>query len=504
MPAGWIRVVLSVSLMAAGAVVAAPAAGATGPEDAPGLERYYGQELRWRGCEDAQLDAAGAQCANVVVPLDYTDPDGRTLTLAVSRIAATDPAQRRGILMSNPGGPGGAGLRYMVSTQQNFSEQVRARYDLIGMDPRGIGRSDKVSCALPVPSILFSAGYDLFGYARDTALAGALATACVTPDPDKIRNITTRNTARDMDIVRSALGEQKFSYFGASYGTYLGSVFTQMFPDRVDRVVLDSAVDPDMIWTGHYQHMGPANEYALDDWAAWAAKHNDEYRFGATAPEVRAFVADTIRRAGAHPVFNTSFLVDEHTVPLMVFALLANPQWNARLATVVRMISDGANGLPIDLDDLKAKVTAAVPLEAASLAAVLCGDRAAPRDPAWYLANIERTRATQPIFGAFANNITACAYWPDPVEPPTEIGNAHPALILASTHDTRTVYEEGVALHRRLTGSRLVTLADTRIHGAFRAGLSPCVTDAVNTYLAEGTLPAEDISCAADPSYFPN
>lgn len=505
MPAGWIRFVLSVTVLAAGVVAASPAAGAGagGSDESPGLERYYGQQLQWRECGDQVLDDAGAQCSNVLVPLDYTKPDGRTLTIAISRIAATDPAQRRGVLLSNPGGPGGTGVRYMVTTQQNLTPEVRARYDLIGMDPRGIGRSDKVSCALPVPSILFSAGFDAFGYARDTALASGLAAACLAPDPDKIRNITTRNTARDMDVVRSAFGEQKINYFGASYGTYLGSVYAQMFPDHIDRSVLDSAVDPERIWTGHYQDMGAINEYALDDWAAWAARHNDEYHFGSTAPEVRAFVMDMIRRAGAHPVFNTSFLVDEHTVPLMVFALLANPQWNARLATVVRMISDGANGLPIDLDDLKARVTAAVPLEAASLAAVLCGDNAAPRDPAWYLANIEQTRASQPVFGAFANNITACAYWPDPVEAPTKVGNALPALILVSEHDTRTAYQEGVALHQDLTGSRLVTLAGTRIHGAFRVGLSPCVTNAVNTYFAEGTLPATDLTCEPESSYFP-
>ncbi|WP_067699735.1 alpha/beta fold hydrolase [Nocardia jejuensis] len=510
MPAGWIRFVLSVTVLAAVAATPlaqarTPDAGAIGSEAAPGLERYYGQQPTWQGCGDQILDDAQAQCANVTVPLDYAKPDGRTLSIAISRIAATDPARRRGVLLSNPGGPGGSGLRYMATTQKNLSADVRAQYDLIGMDPRGIGRSDKVSCAIPVPSILFSAGFDTFGYARDATLASALATACLTPDADKIRNINTRNTARDMDVVRSALGERTLSYFGASYGTYLGSVYTQMFPERADRIVLDSAVDPDRIWVGHYQDMGPINEYALDDWAVWAARHDDEYHFGATAEQVRAFVTDMIRRAGAHPVFSVSstYLVDEHTVPLMIFALLANPQWNSRLADVVRIISDGANGVPIDLDDLKARVTAAVPLEAASLAAVLCGDRAAPRDPAWYLANIEQARATQPVFGAFANNITACAYWPDPVEPPTEVRNAVPALILVSEHDTRTAYQEGVALHHDLTASRLVTLAGTRIHGAFRVGLSPCVTDAVNTYLADGTLPAADLTCRPDPGYFP-
>lgn len=508
MRAGWARrLVFGVTLLAS-ATVTVPVATRTMPavanaDEQSGLDRFYHQTPAWQPCNDQLLDQAGAQCANVQVPLDYSRPDGRTINLAISRIAATDPDHRRGILLTNPGGPGASGLHYTAMVQPTMSPRVRAEYDLIGMDPRGIGRSDKVNCALPVPTMLFSAGFDVFGYARDTALAAALATGCVAPDADKARYDTTRNTARDMDVIRGIFGEQKLNYYGASYGTYLGSVYTQMFPDRSDRMVLDSAIDPDRYWIGMYQDMGPINEYALDDWAAWAAKHDADYHFGATAADVRGFIEDMIRKAAGHPIFDDMYLVDEHTVPMMLLTLLANPQQNANLATVVRMISDGVSGGPLDMETLKRKITIASPLETGGMASVICGDKAAPRDPAWYYPNIEAARATQPVFGAFANNITACAFWPDPVEPPTEVRNAVPSLILATIHDTRTAYQEGVALHGDLTGSRLVTLADTRIHGAFRKGLSPCVNDAVNTYLADGTLPASDITCEPDPSFFP-
>ncbi|WP_051179408.1 alpha/beta hydrolase [Nocardia concava] len=508
MPAQRIRRLVAVVHATLGATLLTSAvvlpAGPASADAAASLDRFYHQNLDWKPCDIPALDAAGGLCSGVRVPLDYDNPDGRTLTVAISRIPASDPSRRRGILLSNPGGPGGQGLKYSGNlSNELFSPDVRAQYDQIGMDPRGIGRSDPVSCTIPVPTMLFSAGFDLFGYARDTAVAAALATACVGTDAEKARHITTRNTARDMDVIRGVFGESKINYFGASYGTYLGSVYSQMFGDHVDRMVFDSPVDPERYYVGLYQDMGPINEYALDDWAKWAARHDDEYHFGATPEQVRGFIEDLIRRAAGHEIYGSGYLVDEHTIPMMLLALLPNPKLNTNLADVVRMVDSGVSGGPIDMDALKAKIIAAVPLDAAAMAAIMCGDRAAPRDPAWYYANVEAARPSQPVFGAFANNITACAFWPDPIEPATEIHNATPVLMVANVHDTRTAYAEGLALHRDLPESRLVTLADTRVHGAFRPGLSPCVNGIVNTYLATGVRPAEDLTCEPDFSWFP-
>src|SRR5262245_46951202 len=191
-------------------------------------------------------------------------------------------------MLSNPGGPGGPGLSMIADLRDRLTPEVRARYDLIGMDPRGIGRSDRMSCALPLPTMLFSAGFDAFGYARDATLAAALAASCVAPDPEKARSITTRNTARDMDVIRGAFGERELNYYGDSYGTYLGAVYTQMFPQHSDRIVLDSAIDPDRYWIGTYQDMGAVNEAGLDDWANWAARHDADYHFGSSGGQVRA------------------------------------------------------------------------------------------------------------------------------------------------------------------------------------------------------------------------
>jgi pimeloyl-ACP methyl ester carboxylesterase len=499
----WLRGFVVVMVLVVG-LVPVGSAHAQPPGAPAGLDRFYRQRPVWAPCHDAALDAAGAHCAGVLVPLDYSQPGGRTLTIAVSRIAAAVPAHRRGFLLTNPGGPGGPGLTMPVVLRDRVSPAVRADYDLVGMDPRGIGRSDPVQCAVSLPTLMFSAGFDLFGYARDATLAAVLAGDCLASDQQKTRAITTRNTARDMDIVRSVFGDRALNYYGASYGTYLGAVYTQLFPQHSGRIVLDSAVDPDRYWTGMYQDMGPINEYALDDWAAWAARHDAEYRFGRGAAQVRAYVEDLIHRAAGHPIAAAGYLIDEHTVPLMLLALLSNPQENAALGEVVGIVSAAVSGLPFDMNELKAKVTAAVPLQPAGEAAVLCGDKAAPRDPRRYYADIERARATQPVFGAFANNITVCAFWPPPVELPTLVRNDIPVLILQADHDTRTAYPEGVALHRDLSASRLITLAGARIHGTFRQGLSPCLEDAVDTYLSTGVLPSTDLTCHPEPGFFPH
>ncbi|WP_158675652.1 alpha/beta hydrolase [Nocardia stercoris] len=500
----WIRC-LVLSVVVASALPAASAAADPAGDAPAGLERFYHQDITWGPCHDDTLDAAGADCGTVTVPLDYSKPDGRTLTLALSRIAAADPAKRRGVLLTNPGGPGGRGLTMNAAIASRLSQDVRDKYDLIGMDPRGIGRSDSVHCAIPLPTMWFSSGFDTLGFARDGAVAGAWATSCVAPDPEKVRNITTRNTARDLDVLRGVFGEDKLDYYGVSYGTYLGAVYTQMFGDKAGRILLDSALDPNRYWLGMVQDWGPINEYALDDWAAWAARHDDQYHFGTTAPAVRAWVENLIRRAAAHPVASLSpiNLIDEHTVPVMMFSQLANPQANGDLADILAVVDRAVDGQPVDMNELLKSTAGSARIEPGAEAAVMCGDRAAPRDPSWYLAQVDAARATQPVFGAFANDITACAFWPDPLEPTTEVHNDVPALILASDHDPRTAYWEGVAAHQELRGSVLVTLENTRIHGAFRPGLSPCVNDAANTYLSTGVLPSGDLTCQPEASFFP-
>ncbi|MBY8858506.1 alpha/beta fold hydrolase [Nocardia sp. CA2R105] len=185
------------------------------------------QRPQWKSCGIADLDNVGGQCAQVYVPLDYAHPDGRTVAVAVSRVRATDPAHRRGVLLANPGGPGASGLDTVDLLGDVLSPDVRSHYDLIGFDPRGVGASGPAaSCGWPVGEMTYSAGVDLAGFLHDSGQAARMAVGCLRNDPARLRQFTTRNTARDMDVIRKTLGESRISYYGVSYGTYLSAAHT--------------------------------------------------------------------------------------------------------------------------------------------------------------------------------------------------------------------------------------------------------------------------------------
>ncbi|MFC4061462.1 alpha/beta fold hydrolase [Planomonospora corallina] len=205
-----------------------------------GAGRPGQQKIIWHGCRTgpgdglgAQLDAAGARCAEVTVPLDRARPDGRTIKVAISRLQATDPGHRRGALLVNPGGPGDPGRIY-APLLKAAAPALAARYDLIGMDPRFTGRSTPVNCRWPIGDYLRSTGPDRRAFDRIAAQAEDLAARCAG-QRELLPHASARATARDTDVIRAALGEPKLSYLGGSYGTYLGAVYLQLFPGRADR-----------------------------------------------------------------------------------------------------------------------------------------------------------------------------------------------------------------------------------------------------------------------------
>ncbi|MEV6773994.1 alpha/beta hydrolase [Nocardia sp. NPDC051030] len=495
----------SLVALALSVVITAPVTAYATPGDATptaGLERFYRQQVEWKPCGIENVDKAGGECADVLVPVDYGKPDGRTMTVAISRVRATDPARRHGALLANPGGPGAEGLDTIDLLGDVLSPDALASNDLIGMDPRGVGESGRGKrCGWPVGEMIRSAGLDVLGFAHDTVQSAWMAAGCLIQDQEVMRQYTTRNTARDMDVVRAVLGEEKISYYGTSYGTYLGAVFTQMFPDRTDRIVLDSAIDPDRYWEGMVQDWGPADEIALDDWAAWVATQNDTYRLGATAQQVRAGIEKLVRDANRQPIVIDGFAIDDHWLPFILHGLVMNYRINAAAADVVRELADAAGGPPTTARSprLQAVVEALRDGENSTLAQIACGDAGAPTDLGWYWRNIQESRSTQPIFGAMASNIEPCAFWPRPVEAPTVVRNSVPALIVQATGDPRTPYAHGLRLHEDLSESRMVTLQDVRVHMTFRPNLSSCVNDAINTYFTQGDLPATDTTCLADP-----
>ncbi len=442
----------------------------------------------------------GAVCAAVEVPLDYSRPDGVRIPIVVSRIPARDAGHRRGVLLTNEGGPGAPGLDAFGLVGNVLLPDVLSHYDLIGFDPRGVARSGRGQrCGWPVSTPIRSAGAGLPGFVSETALQARLAADCLAGDRDWMRQLSTRNTARDMDVIRAALGADRLSYYGLSYGTYLGAVYTQLFPGRTDRIVLDSALDPQRYWLGLQQDWGPAAEAALDDWGRWVAARDPQYHLGASAPEVRRGVENLIDRASHSPIMVEGFGFDDHLLPAAVWTLLRDARLNADLAASVRAIADAAQGrAPQVPRELHQMIESDKHDEASPMVQIWCADAPMPANPAWYWNAIQAARPTQPIFAALANNIQPCAFWPPPVEPPTVVDNSVPVLILQATGDNRTPYPEAVSLHRQLSASRLITLSDTRIHMTLRPGLSTCILETTRSYFRDGTFPAQDRTCQLD------
>ncbi|MYR38677.1 alpha/beta fold hydrolase, partial [Streptomyces sp. SID4944] len=236
---------------AAAAPASAPSATASPATATGALDRYTQQKPKWKRCEASA--PAEFQCATIQVPLDYRAPGGKRLDLAISRIKSTAPGKRHGVLLSNPGGPGGPGIYMPLALQEELPASVTQKYDLIGFDPRGVGESSPVSCNLTLEEEDWLRPYKKETFTKDVAWARKVAEKCRAKSGSVLPHITTRNTARDLDVLRAVLGEKKLSYLGYSYGTYLGAVYTQLFPGRVDRFVLDSAVDPARAWRGMVQ-----------------------------------------------------------------------------------------------------------------------------------------------------------------------------------------------------------------------------------------------------------
>ncbi|MFE4481619.1 MULTISPECIES: alpha/beta fold hydrolase [Streptomycetaceae] len=497
---------LAAALTTAAATVPAQAA------TAQALDSYYQQRPDWHSCVQgpddqvgADLEKAGARCAEVTVPLDYGDPGGRTVTLALSRIKATDTRHRIGTLLLNDGGPGSPTLGAPTRVHAALKDTA-ARFDIVGLDQRFAGRSAPLDCDWPIGYNITSAGTTRASFERQVAFQRDLAARCRSAAGDLLPHASTRDAARDMDVVRGALGERRISYLGLSYGTYLGTVYSQMFPGRFDRVVLDGALAPDHVGPELLPNMVQANERAFADWADWAARRNDTYGLGRTREEVVAGVLRTVGAASARPlVLGTgadAFELDDTRVPLLVFGNLqgdSDPE-RAGLAELMAVLAEAAAGRPVTPS---AETTALLRFlftpqgsQAGSVSqAILCADGAAPRDPEEYWRRIERDRARYPLSGPLLDNISPCAFLDAPREAPTEVRRDARALILSATGDPRAPYRDGVALHGLLPSSRLLTLRGADQHGLYGTYGNACVDDTVNAYLAGGRLPEADVTC---------
>ncbi|MGW7090963.1 alpha/beta hydrolase [Streptomyces sp. NPDC054874] len=469
------------------------------------LDRYAKQKPRWKRCEAAA--PAEFRCATIKVPLDYRKPGGERIDLAISRIKATAPGKRHGVLLSNPGGPGGEGLYMPLSMAESLPTSARQKYDLVGFDPRGVGRSSPVSCGMGPEEENWLRPYKEETFDDDVAWARMFADKCEEKAGDVLPHLTTRNTARDMDLLRAVLGEKKISYVGYSYGTYLGAVYTQLFPRRADRFVLDSAVDPERAWRGMIQWWAEGAEPAFDRWTGWAAERSERYGLGDTPKKVEGTFWDLVAQAGEEPIDLDGQLVTGDDLRGGMRAAVFSPQ-SATEAFVE--LKKAADGKPVAPEKLKAftgaeeRGTAGAAVEtpadnmSASFWAVVCGDNSAAwsRDPESYRRDAIADKGRYPLFGDFASSIKPCAFWDRSAERATEVNNKVTSLVVQNEWDSQTPLPSGQALHAQMRGSKMVTVLGGEGHGVYPSG-NACADGAVNRYLLTGSLPAKDVTCRA-------
>ncbi|MCX4728655.1 alpha/beta hydrolase [Streptomyces sp. NBC_01306] len=501
------------------------AAPASEPSAARGaLGRYAKQKPQWKRC-DADSPAE-FECATIKVPLDYRAPGGKRIDLAISRIKSTAPGKRHGVLFSNPGGPGMQGRYMPMGLQDRLPESVRQKYDLIGFDPRGVGESSPVSCDLKPEEEDWLRPYKEEKFDKDVAWARDVANKCGEKAGGTLPYITTRNTARDMDLLRAVLGEKKISYMGTSYGTYLGAVYTQLFPGRADRFVLDSAVDPARAWRGMIQWWAKGAEPAFDRWTEWAADRSEKYGLGDTPKKVDRTFWDLVAQADEKPIvvdgqpntgddlrsgIRSAVFTPEYATEGVVELKKAAAGKSAstkKLAAFAGAEGAGPAGAAADAAGTGGAAAGAAEApsdnDTASLLAIVCGDNSAAwsRDPDSYRRDAVQDKGRYPLFGDFASSVKPCAFWGESVEPATKVNNSVGSLIVQNEWDPQTPLPSGRAMHADLKGSKMVTVLGGEGHGVYPNG-NACTDDAVADYLRTGKLPAKDVTCEATAGSVP-
>ncbi|MFE2543513.1 alpha/beta hydrolase [Actinacidiphila glaucinigra] len=474
----------------AGALAAAPAGGAAGAVPAE-LARYYGQKPGWKAC----AGVPSFQCADIEVPLDYDHPEGGDITLAAIRQKATGSgAARVGSLQMNPGGPGSSAIAYLLGNADSFSPAVRAAYDLVAVDPRGVGASTLVDCATGTPAAAPDPGARRADIGASAAAYAEVAAECRRHAGRLLPHVSTLDAARDMDVIRAVLGDKQLHYLGFSYGTYLGATYAELFPSHVGRMVLDGAVDPAL--DGYDFTIGQARGYEVA-WKSFAADC-------ATRPDCP--VGHSVQEADR--ILNTLVATLNRT-PLRQGKDITVTGDSVLGAVVLGLRSPAWEALRAALAQLRAGDTTAVQ------ALLGVDEESDPGDQSYYAvsclsstlgtwstvaqaqAALPEFRRAAPQFGEYyAGTLPMCTQWPvrpDQSAHPITAAGAAPILVVGTLRDPATPYPWAQALAGQLSSGRLLTW-DGDGHTAYHQG-STCVESAVDDYLTQGQLPPSGTVC---------
>lgn len=470
-------------------------------EDVPAaLAPYYHQELRWRGC------GGGMQCATATAPLDWADPTGDTIELALIRQPATE-GSASGSLLINPGGPGGSGVDFVRdSIDFAVSHELQRTFDVVGFDPRGVGGSSAVRCARD-DAELDRAIYEVLPYPRgsDEWIAAAEKQArefgerCLRYTGALLEHVDTGSAVRDLDMLRAALGDETLSYLGYSYGTYLGARYAEAFPDRVGRLVLDGALDPATSEFEVIRGQAIGFEGALTAYLEHCLAR-EGCPFAGTVTGARARIAELLHEVDAHPLAGADgrMLGSDALFAAIIVTLYSSDSWtflDDLFEEMFRGVSDTAFFLADVYNDRSADGSYRTNSWEASIA-INCLDYPSDPDVERMRHEAEQLASLSPVFGPWmAYSGTQCPQMPflsHNVRAPIVAPGTPDILVIGTTGDPATPYPWAQTLAEDLERGHLVTY-DGEGHTAY--GENVCVTETVDDFLISGTVPASDPMC---------
>ena len=468
------------------------------------LAEYEQQKLDWSSCYEY------FECSELRVPIDYEDLSVGTFRISVLRAAARDQDNRLGSIVVNPGGPGGSGVDYAYNADYIFSPDITDVYDVVGFDPRGVAMSEPISCFTPEEldaNLASDSKPD-----NDAEIAATLeesqrfAEKCAE-NTEHLEHFTTMETARDMDILRAALGETKLNYVGKSYGTYLGTLYADIFPNKVGRFVLDGAVDPNIPMKEQNLSQAIGFDRALAAFVKDCATQSD-CPFTGTPAQAQATIITTLQAAAIAPLpqkdpadGDDRIITESIIIIGMASSLYDDVDGWPKLR---QAFSESAQNHGDTFLQLADEYSGRNPdgtfrsNDFDSGAVIDCLDWKDRRTVDQYKADAQEFAAKAPVFGPYiAFSGVHCQFFPQPTTQRapntlTEIKTA-PIIVIGTIRDPATPYTWSVSLAKIFTGSRLISL-DADGHTGHGRG-SACVDDAVDAFLLEGTLPSANLSC---------
>lgn len=465
------------------------------PETAPVAGGPSGT-IAWAPCRDTPKGVSGVECATVRVPVDWAKPRGPRFPLAIARMKATDQSHKIGSLLINPGGPGGSGVEEIMIARASFSAGLRKRFDIVGFDPRGVARSREVRC----DSDLLSKQEDLLypktasDFTKLRSLNRRLGKSCRALTGPVFEHVDTASVVRDMDVIRAALGEQKISYFGISYGTLIGQQYAELFPARIRAMALDSNIDHSLGTWEYQKTQAEALEASFGQFADWCerttkcALHRADVRTVFDKLYAKARAGKLVESGNPSQRLSPTELVE------LAFNAMYDPKDWFELAKSLAALRDGRSATTTAL---RARGKA----EENSYVAVTCEDNAFPVRSFAQLRGYERRLASvaphTKLNPQAWNDLTACMRWPRKVSNPQHrlrVQGAPPILMTNSLYDVATPYPWARNAASQIPGAVLLTY-DGVGHADYY--LSPCTEKAIDRYLLALQVPPPGTHCPA-------